>query len=97
MSGKTVSQCLIQLLQLHGVKTVFGVPGAYSIDLNDKLESFGIQYCLGSNEGGSAFMAQGYAQVLGGVHKSMGYTVSFFFVFCLTSQKRTNKRTALGV
>ena len=61
--SRSVSQCLTQVLHAYGCKTVFGVPGAYSIDLNDKLEQNGIDYMLASHEGGAAFMSQAYAQV----------------------------------
>ncbi len=62
---QSISQTLLSMLNRQGCKTLFGVPGAYSIHFVDTCAANPgqIEFVLASHEGGAAFMAQGYSQV----------------------------------
>ena len=65
-ASTSISLHLTRFLRHHGVKTVFGVPGAYHIDFLDKVSRDpDLNYVLASHEGGAAYMAQAYGQVTG--------------------------------
>lgn len=66
-SLQSISQTLLAMIKQQGCKTVFGVPGAYSIHFVDSCATnpSQIEFVLTSHEGGAAFMAQGYSQVTG--------------------------------
>jgi acetolactate synthase-1/2/3 large subunit len=66
-NSRSISQILMELLGRNNCKTIFGVPGAYSIHFVDTCtaSSDPINFVLTSHEGGAAFMAQAYSQVTG--------------------------------
>jgi acetolactate synthase-1/2/3 large subunit len=71
---RSLSQVLVDMIREQGCKTVFGVPGAYSIHFVDTcaVEGSPIDFVLSSHEGGATFMAQGYSQVT----RSLGCVVT---------------------
>eukprot|EP00658_Telonema_sp_P-2_P080325 TRINITY_DN7975_c0_g1_i2.p1 TRINITY_DN7975_c0_g1~~TRINITY_DN7975_c0_g1_i2.p1 ORF type:complete len:1072 (+),score=224.87 TRINITY_DN7975_c0_g1_i2:188-3403(+) len=63
----TVSDAIVSLLDKHGVRTVFGVPGSYCIHCVDTMANQpSLQYILTSHEAGAAFAALGYGQATRG-------------------------------
>ena len=62
-TGDAISQSLI----LHGVDTVFGIPGAHMYDFNDALarNSEKIRFITTRHEQGAGYMAFGYAKSTG--------------------------------
>lgn len=64
---QSISEAVLTMIKQQGCKTVFGVPGAYSIHFVDQCaaDPSHIDFVLASHEGGAAFMAQGYSQVTG--------------------------------
>ncbi len=65
--AQSLSKTLIDMIRLQGCRTLFGVPGAYSIHFVDACadKSSPLEFILSSHEGGAAFMAGGYSQVTG--------------------------------
>jgi acetolactate synthase I/II/III large subunit len=61
----TLGEALIQLLEAHGVDTVFGIPGVHTIELYRGLARSRIRHVTPRHEQGAAFMADGYARVAG--------------------------------
>lgn len=52
------------IIKAHDIHSVFGVPGAYSIHLIDRIANTSrLEYILTSHEAGAAFAAQAYGQV----------------------------------
>eukprot|EP00164_Ancoracysta_twista_P001450 GFYU01001890.1.p1 GENE.GFYU01001890.1~~GFYU01001890.1.p1 ORF type:complete len:1086 (+),score=337.49 GFYU01001890.1:54-3260(+) len=74
----SVSGHIVDMLHDSGVKTVFGVPGAYSIHCVDTMatresqDGEKLNYVLASHEGGAAYAALGYGQA----SRSFGCTVT---------------------
>ncbi len=64
MSG---AQATVAALRSHGVKCVFGVPGAQNNELWDGMKSQGLPYFLVTNEYSASIMADASARVAGGV------------------------------
>jgi acetolactate synthase-1/2/3 large subunit len=65
MSG---AHALIAALELHGVDTLFGVPGHGAYPIYDALNDFpGVRPFVGRNEQGATFAAEGYARATGRV------------------------------
>ncbi len=62
---KTVGSYLIQTLEAHGVRHVFGIPGVHNLELYRGLAASGIRHVAGRHEQGLGFMADGYARVSG--------------------------------
>ncbi|MGL4488104.1 MAG: 5-guanidino-2-oxopentanoate decarboxylase [Rhizobiaceae bacterium] len=62
---KTVGEHLIELLERHGVDTVFGIPGVHTIELYRGLGNSTIKHITPRHEQGAGFMADGYARVSG--------------------------------
>ncbi len=79
-------EVLIQLLDEHGVNTVFGIPGVHTIELYRGLAHSNISHYTPRHEQGAGFMADGYARVTGkpGV------------CFLITGPGVTNAATALA-
>jgi acetolactate synthase-1/2/3 large subunit len=77
---------LVRLLESYGVDTVFGIPGAHTIELYRGLPATGIRHITPRHEQGAGFMADGYARVSGkpGV------------CFIITGPGMTNILTAMG-
>ncbi|MGH8764816.1 MAG: thiamine pyrophosphate-binding protein [Burkholderiales bacterium] len=66
MSG---AEAMVRMLQLHGVKHIFGLCGDTSLPFYDALARLdhGIQHILTRDERSAAYMADGYARVSGRV------------------------------
>ena len=82
----TVGECLITLLERHGVDIVFGIPGVHTVELYRGLARSKIRHVTPRHEQGAGFMADGYARVSGkpGV------------AFVITGPGLTNTITAMG-
>lgn len=65
MARKTVGEHLVELLEAHGVDTVFGIPGVHTIELYRGLGSSKIRHITPRHEQGAGFMADGYARASG--------------------------------
>jgi len=83
---KTLGSYLVEALEAHGVKHVFGIPGVHNLELYRGLAASGIRHVAGRHEQGLGFMADGYARVSGrpGV------------CFTITGPGLTNITTAMG-
>ena len=83
---KTLGSYLIETLEAHGVRHVFGIPGVHNLELYRGLASSSIRHITGRHEQGLGFMADGYARVAGrpGV------------CFTITGPGLTNIATAMG-
>jgi len=82
----TLGEALIDLLEAHGVDTVFGIPGVHTVELYRGLAGSGIRHVTPRHEQGAGFMADGYARASGkpGV------------AFVITGPGLTNAITAMG-
>jgi acetolactate synthase-1/2/3 large subunit len=82
----TLGEALIQLLEAHGVDTVFGIPGVHTVELYRGLAGSNIRHVTPRHEQGAGFMADGYARASGrpGV------------AFVITGPGLTNTITAMG-
>ena len=69
MAQVTGAEAFVRMLQLHGVKHVFGLCGDTSLPLYDALYRLdhGIRHVLTRDERSAAYMADGYARVSGRV------------------------------
>jgi acetolactate synthase-1/2/3 large subunit len=64
--ARTGADVLIEQLERHGVRHVFGMPGSHSTAIYDAIGGRGtIATVLARNEQAGAFMADGYARVMG--------------------------------
>jgi acetolactate synthase-1/2/3 large subunit len=63
--SRTGGQILVDALQIHGVETVFGVPGESYLDVLDALHDSQIRFVINRQEGGAAFMAEAYGKMTG--------------------------------
>src|SRR6202007_3105131 len=65
----TGAEALVRMLQLHGVKHIFGLCGDTSLPFYDALYRLdhGMQHILTRDERHAAYMADGYARVTGKV------------------------------
>ncbi len=61
----TGAQAMIKALELEGINTIFGYPGAAICPFYDALLDSGISHILTRNEQGAAHAANGYARVTG--------------------------------
>jgi acetolactate synthase I/II/III large subunit len=61
----TCGERLVQLLEAHGVDTVFGIPGNHTVELYRGLASSGVRHISPRHEQGAGFMADGYARASG--------------------------------
>ncbi|MGN0162228.1 MAG: thiamine pyrophosphate-binding protein, partial [Candidatus Ornithomonoglobus sp.] len=59
----TGADLAIMALEVNGVKTVFGYPGATNAPIIESISHSSIDYVLSRNEQGAAHMASGYARV----------------------------------
>lgn len=82
----TLGEALIDLLEAHGVDTVFGIPGVHTVELYRGLARSKIRHVTPRHEQGAGFMADGYARASGkpGV------------AFVITGPGLTNTITAMG-
>jgi len=69
MSQMTGAEAMVRMLQLHGVKHIFGLCGDTSLPFYDALARLdhGMQHILTRDERSAAYMADGYARVSGRV------------------------------
>jgi acetolactate synthase-1/2/3 large subunit len=69
MSEMTGAEAMVRMLQLHGVKHIFGLCGDTSLPFYDALFRLehGMQHILTRDERSAAYMADGYARVSGRV------------------------------
>ncbi|MGJ9417965.1 thiamine pyrophosphate-binding protein [Massilia sp. CMS3.1] len=63
--SRTGGQILVDALHIHGVDTAFGVPGESYLDVLDALHESSIRFVINRQEGGAAFMAEGYGKLTG--------------------------------
>jgi acetolactate synthase-1/2/3 large subunit len=61
----TIGEALIDLLEAHGVDTVFGIPGVHTVELYRGLARSKIRHVTPRHEQGAGFMADGYARASG--------------------------------
>ncbi|NQT86654.1 thiamine pyrophosphate-binding protein, partial [bacterium] len=61
----TGARILVRALESHGVKCIFGVPGAAVLALYDELYASHMQTVLTRHEQGAGHMADGYARATG--------------------------------
>ena len=61
----TCGEVLVRILESYGVDTVFGIPGAHTIELYRGLPATDIRHITPRHEQGAGFMADGYARVTG--------------------------------
>ncbi|MFT3739485.1 MAG: biosynthetic-type acetolactate synthase large subunit [Breznakibacter sp.] len=59
------AQVLVDRLQMHGIRTVFGIPGGNILPFYDALYRSTVRHILAKHEQGAAFMAQGMARITG--------------------------------
>lgn len=62
---KTGAQIITTLLEMHGIKTVAGIPGGSILPLYDELTRSGIHHVLVRQEQAGGFIAQGMARTNG--------------------------------
>jgi acetolactate synthase-1/2/3 large subunit len=69
MNQLSGAEAVVRMLQLHGVRHVFGLCGDTSLPLYDALyrQGHGITHVLARDERSAAYMADGYARVTGRV------------------------------
>ena len=67
MTRLTTGEAIAKSLIIHGVDTIFGIPGAHMYDFNDALarESKNIRFITSRHEQGAGYMAFGYAKSTG--------------------------------
>jgi len=82
----TCGTLLAHLLEAHGVRHVFGIPGVHNVEAYRGLWQTGIRHVSPRHEQGAGFMADGYARATGkpGV------------AFVITGPGVTNIATAMG-
>ena len=64
-SEQTCGEALIRLLTDYGVDTVFGIPGAHTLDIYRGISNSKVRHVQAKNEQGAGFMADGYARISG--------------------------------
>jgi 5-guanidino-2-oxopentanoate decarboxylase len=65
MSKTSCGEALVQLLEDQGVDTVFGMPGAHTLEIYRGLFDSRIRHVLVRHEQGAGFMADGYSRATG--------------------------------
>jgi len=63
MENLNGAQILVHRLQMHGIHTIFGIPGGNILPFYDALYQSPIRHILAKHEQGAAFMAQGMARI----------------------------------
>ncbi|MBC3933072.1 thiamine pyrophosphate-binding protein [Undibacterium curvum] len=58
-------QLVVDALRVHGVETIFGVPGESYLPVLDALHDSAIRFIINRQEGGAAFMADAYGKMTG--------------------------------
>lgn len=62
---RTGAEIIALLLERHGARVVFGIPGGANLPLYDALYASNIRHVLARHEQGAGFMAQGLARATG--------------------------------
>ncbi|TVM19540.1 biosynthetic-type acetolactate synthase large subunit [Oceanidesulfovibrio indonesiensis] len=66
MHKQSGAECIVQALEAHGVRTVFGIPGGSNLPLYEALgKSERVRHVLVRHEQAAGFMAQGVARLTG--------------------------------
>jgi acetolactate synthase I/II/III large subunit len=67
VTSLTTGQAIVESLLLHGIDTVFGIPGAHTYDLFDALHAKGdrIRFITTRHEQAAGYLAYGYAKSTG--------------------------------
>jgi acetolactate synthase-1/2/3 large subunit len=60
-----LAESILELLEHHGVDTVFGIPGNHNVELYRYLPDHSIRHVTARHEQGAGFMADGYARASG--------------------------------
>jgi len=69
----TTGEVIAESLVMHGVDTIFGIPGAHMYDFNDATaRQKDLKFIVNRHEQGSGYMAYGYTKSTG---KVGAYTV----------------------
>ena len=64
-NSRSGGQLIVDALQVHGVDTIFGVPGESYLPVLDALHDSPIRFIINRQEGGAAFMADAYGKMTG--------------------------------
>ena len=62
---KTCGEVLVELLELYGIDTVFGIPGVHTVEFYRGLKNTKLRHITPRHEQGAGFMADGYARATG--------------------------------
>lgn len=62
---QTCGEVLVQLLEAHGITTVFGIAGAHTVELYRGLPDTDLRHVTPRHEQGAGFMADGFARASG--------------------------------
>ena len=65
LKSRSGGQLVVDALQVHGVDTIFGVPGESYLPVLDALHDSPIRFIINRQEGGAAFMADAYGKMTG--------------------------------
>ncbi|MFZ6718674.1 thiamine pyrophosphate-binding protein [Undibacterium sp. Ji49W] len=65
LKSRSGGQLIVDALQIHGVDTIFGVPGESYLPVLDALHDSSIRFIINRQEGGAAFMADAYGKMTG--------------------------------
>src|SRR5262245_4714063 len=86
MTLSTCGEALVELLTVHCIDTVFGIPGVHTVELYRGFPRSGLRHITPRHEQGAGFMADGYA-------RASGKPAACFII---TGPGLTNIATALG-
>jgi acetolactate synthase I/II/III large subunit len=64
-SARRASDLLVSCLEAEGVRTIFGVPGEETVDLNESISRSSIRFVPVRHEQAAAFMADAYGRLTG--------------------------------
>src|SRR3954463_2346041 len=65
MATRRASDVFVECLEAEGVKHVFGIPGEETLDLNESLADYSVQFVPVRHEQGGAYMADVYGRLTG--------------------------------
>jgi acetolactate synthase-1/2/3 large subunit len=68
----TGAEVLTRIMEVNGIKYLFGVPGGHLLKFYDAVSSSSLSPVLTKHESGASFMATGYAQVSGHIGACTG-------------------------
>lgn len=103
MSEIPFTQYLVERLKQCGVRSVFGVPGDYNLELLDYIEKDDtLQWIGNANELNASYAADGYARVSGGLAVvvttfGVGELSALWYVSFATSARRGNADRSSGI